>query len=270
MKNYFCQFWNKIKKVCFCLQKVCRKMSTVEFISGKVTDTAACNFLETNSTAIVCQNFHIYFKQSKWNKLPLPLGRSQENVHDGVHFWNSYRYCCSQLFKKELHFSQLEGLLQKLWNKINKKVVSAFSTFQRKCLYKEVHFRRSYWVLPPTFWKKNSTVVISKVFTKSFETKQIKKVSLPSELYQKNVYDEVYFWKSYRLLLPPTLTQINSIVAISREFSKGFETMKNVSSLWNVSNGIISGKITGGYSVRILLLSLQKQPPDLFYEKSCP
>ena len=156
-------------------------MSTVEFISGKVTDTAACNFLETNSTAIVCQNFHIYFKQSKWNKLPLPLGRSQENVHDGVHFWNSYRYCCSQLFKKELHFSQLEGLLQKLWNKINKKVVSAFSTFQRKCLYKEVHFRRSYWVLPPTFWKKNSTVVISKVFSKSFETKQIKKLSLPSE-----------------------------------------------------------------------------------------
>ena len=125
------------------------------------------------------------FKQSKWNKLPLPLGRSQENVHDVVHFWNSYRYCCSQLFKKELHFSQLEGLLQKLWNKINKKVVSAFSTFQRKCLYKEVHFRRSYWVLPPIFWKKNSTVVISKVFPKSFETKQIKKLSLPSELFQK-------------------------------------------------------------------------------------
>ena len=229
-------------------------MSTVEFISGKVTDTAACNFLETNSTAIVCQNFHIYFKQSKWNKLPLPLGRSQENVHDGVHFWNSYRYCCSQLFKKELHFSQLEGLLQKLWNKINKKVVSAFSTFQRKCLYKEVHFRRSYWVLPPTFWKKNSTVVISKVFPKSFETKQIKKLSPPSELFQKNVDDEVYFWKNYKLL-PPTLTQINSIVAISREFSKSFETIKNVSSLWNVSDGIISRKITGCCS----LFSLKKK-----------
>ena len=239
------------------------KQNKVVFVS----DTTACNFLEKNFIATVSQNFHIHFKQSKWNKLPLPSGCSQENVHDGVQFWNSY--CYSQLFKKGLHYSQLEGLLQKLWNKINKKVVSAFSTFQRKCLYKEVHFRRSYWVLPPTFWKKNSTVVISKVFSKSFETKQIKKVSLPSELYQKNVYDEVYFWKNYRLLLP-TLTQINSIVAISREFSKGFETMKNVSSLWNVSNGIISGKITGGYSVRILLLSLQKQPPDLFYEKSCP
>ena len=32
---------------------------------------------------------------------------SQENAHGGVHFWNSYRYCCSQLFKKELHYSQL-------------------------------------------------------------------------------------------------------------------------------------------------------------------
>ena len=170
------------KKSCFCLQKVFRKMSTVEFISGKVTDTAACNFLETNSTAIVCQNFHIYFKQSKWNKLPLPLGRSQENVHDGVHFWNSYRYCCSQLFKKELHFSQLEGLLQKLW-----KLCLPSVHFKKKKFMpvKEVHFRWSYWVLPPTFWKKNSTVVISKAFPKSFETKQIKKLSLPSELFQK-------------------------------------------------------------------------------------
>ena len=53
------------KRSCFCLQKVFRKMSTVEFISGKGTDAAACNFLETNSTAIVCRNLHIYFKQSK-------------------------------------------------------------------------------------------------------------------------------------------------------------------------------------------------------------
>ena len=59
-------------------------MSTVEFISEKVSYTAACNFLESNSTGIVCQNFHIYFKQSKRNKLPLPFGRSQENVHDGL------------------------------------------------------------------------------------------------------------------------------------------------------------------------------------------
>ena len=100
-------------------------MSTVEFISGKVTDTAACHFLETNSTAIVYQNFHIYFKQSKLNKLPLPLGRSQENVHDGVHFWNSYRYCRSQLFKKELRYSQLEGLLQKLWKNFTVVVLEA-------------------------------------------------------------------------------------------------------------------------------------------------
>ena len=75
-------------------------MFTVEFISGKVTDTAACNFLETNSTAIVCQNFHVYFKQSKLNKLPLPLGRSQENVHDEVHFWNSYRSAARNFLKK--------------------------------------------------------------------------------------------------------------------------------------------------------------------------
>ena len=262
------------KKSCFCLQKVFRKMSMVEFISEKVTDTAACTFLETNSTAIVCRNFHIYFKQRKWNKLPLPLGRSQENVHDVVHFWNSYRYCCSQLFKKELHFSQLEGLLQKLWNKINKKVVSAFSTFQRKCLHKEVHFRRIYWVLPPTFWKKNSTVVISKVFSKNFETKQIKKLSLPSELFQKNNYDEVYFWKNYRLL-PPTLTQINSIVAISREFSKSFETKKRLILMkcirWNHFRKKYRRLLCIFFKIeRILRLSFQKQPPDVFYEKSCP
>ena len=61
-------------------------MSTVEFISGKLTDTAACNFLEKNSPTVVSQNFPIHFKQ-KWNKLPLPSGRSQENVHDGVHFF---------------------------------------------------------------------------------------------------------------------------------------------------------------------------------------
>ena len=36
----------------------------VEFISGKVTGTAACNFIETNSTAIVCQNFHIYLNKA--------------------------------------------------------------------------------------------------------------------------------------------------------------------------------------------------------------
>ena len=162
-------------------------MSTVEFIFGKVTDTAACTFLENNSTAVISQNISIYCKQNKWTKLPLPSGRSQENVRDGVHFWNSYRHCCSQIFKKELHYSQLKGLLQMLWNKINKKVVSAFRTFQRKCLHKEVHFCRSYWVLPPTFWKKNSTVVISKVFPKSLETKQINKPSLPSERFYKNV-----------------------------------------------------------------------------------
>ena len=96
--------------------------------------------------------------------------------------------------------------------------------------------------------KKELQVVISKVFPKSFETKQIKKLSPPSELFQKSVDDEVYFWKNYKLL-PPTLTQINSIVAISREFSKSFETIKNVSSLWNVSDEIISEKITDGCSV---------------------
>ena len=96
------------KKGCSCFQKVRRKNCTVEFISGKVIDTVTCNFLETNYTAIVCENLHIYFKQKR-NKLPLPLERSQENVHDGIHFWNSYRHRCWQLFKKELHYSQLEG-----------------------------------------------------------------------------------------------------------------------------------------------------------------
>ena len=168
-------------------------------------------------------------KQSKWNKLPLPLGRSQENVHDVVHFWNSYRYCCSQLFKKELHFSQLEGLLQKLWNKINKKVVSAFSTFQRKCLYKEVHFCSSHFKgVSQKLWNKANKKAFS-----AFRT------------FPKNVYDEVYFWKNYRLLLP-TLTQINSIIAIFREFCKSFETIENISFLWIESDEIISGKITGG------------------------
>ena len=141
-----------IKKVVFVSRKFAWEMSPVEFICGKVTDTAACNFLEKNSIAIVSQNFPIHFKQSKWKKLPLLSWRSQENVHDDVQFWSSY--CYSQLFKKELHYSSLEGLLQKYWNKINKKVVSAFSSFQRKCLYKEVHFCRSYWVLPAAFCKR--------------------------------------------------------------------------------------------------------------------
>ena len=103
---------------------------------------------------------------------------------------------------------------------------------------------------------------------------QIKKLSLLSERFQRNAYDEVYFWKSYRLLLA-ILTQINSIViVISREFSKSLETkIKNVSSFRNVTDRVISGKITGRCSIfffkkeRILLLSFQKQPLDLFYEK---
>ena len=106
-------------------------MFTVEFIFGKVTDIAACNFLEKNSTAIVSQNFPmIHFKQSKWNKLTLPLGHSQENVHDGVHFGNSYCYA-TRNFLKKLHYSQFEGLLQKLWNKINKKLCLPRSSRQR-------------------------------------------------------------------------------------------------------------------------------------------
>ena len=39
----------------------------VEFISGKITDTAACSFLEKNSTAVVSQDFSNVFlnKQMK-------------------------------------------------------------------------------------------------------------------------------------------------------------------------------------------------------------
>ena len=51
--------------------------------------------------------FQFFFKQIKWNKLPLPSEHSQENVHDEVHFWNSYRYLCSQILKKKLHCSHL-------------------------------------------------------------------------------------------------------------------------------------------------------------------
>ena len=114
-------------------------MSTVEFISGKVIDTVTCNFLEKNYTAIVCENLHIYFKQ-KWNKLPLPLGRSQENVHDGIHFRNSYRHRCWQLFKNELHYSQLEGRFQKLWNKINKKLCLPSVRFKENVCAKKFIF----------------------------------------------------------------------------------------------------------------------------------
>ena len=109
-------------------------------------------------------------------------------------------------------------------------------------------FPQKFLSISSNLLKKELQVVISKVFPKSFETKQIKKLSPPSELFQKNVDEEVYFWKNYKLL-PPTLTQINSIVAISREFSKSFEKIKNVSSLWNVSDEIISEKITDGCSV---------------------
>ena len=149
MKSYFAQFRNKIKKL-FLSSESSQENVHSGFHFWK-TDIAACKF----------QNFSIYFKQNKWNKLHLPSECSQENIHDG--------------------FIDTAGLLQKLWNKINKKVVSAFRMFRRKCLYKEVHFCKSYWVLPPTFWKKNSTVVISKLFSKSFETMQIKKLSLLSE-----------------------------------------------------------------------------------------
>ena len=163
-------------------------------------------------------------------------------------------------FKSHTYMKNYFG---QFWNKI-KKVVFVFRKFSGKV----------YWVLPPTFWKKNSTVVISNVFPKSFETKQIKKLSLPSELFQKNNYDEVYFWKNYRLL-PPTLTQINSIVAISREFSKSFETKKRLILMkcirWNHFRKKYRRLLCIFFKIeRVLRLSFQKQPPDVFYEKSCP
>ena len=49
-------------------------------------------------------------------------------------------------------------------------------------------------------------------------------MSLPSELFQENVYHEVYFWKSNRLL-PLTFTKVNSIVVVVREFSESFEAI---------------------------------------------
>ena len=72
--------------------------------------------------------------------------------------------------------------------------------------------------------KKNSVVFTSKVFSKSFKTKQIKSCLYLRNFSRKNIYDEVYFWKNYRLLLA-TLTQINFIAVISREFSKSFEAI---------------------------------------------
>ena len=126
----------------------------------------------------------------------------------------------SNLLKKELHSSHFKGVFQKLWNKANKKAVSAFRTFL------------------------------------------------------KNVYDEINFWKNYRLLLP-TLTQINSIVAISRKFSKRFETIKNVSSWWNVPMESFQKSRRRLLCFvfkkeKILLLLFQKQPPYVFHEKWCP
>ena len=101
----------------------------------------------------------------------------------------------SNLCKKELCGSHLKGIFLKLWNKANKKAVSAFRTFLEK-----------WWSL--------------------------------------------FLEKFLKRLLLATLTQINSTVVISREFPKSFETIiKNVLSFRNVSDGIISGKITGGYSV---------------------
>ena len=109
----------------------------------------------------------------------------QENVHDGVHFWKSCRYCCSHFFKKEFHFSHVSGLLQIFLNKTNeigclclwnvlrkrgfisgtvpdtasrnffkKELHCSISQDRRirKCLDKGVHFWKSYWVLPPTLF----------------------------------------------------------------------------------------------------------------------
>ena len=163
MKNYFGQL--------FVFRKFAGKCPRCSSFLEKLQTLLLASFYKRILLQSSLRIFPIHFKQSKWNKLSLPSGRSQKNLHHDVHFWNSYRCCCSQLFKKEeLHYSQLEEILQKLWNKINKKVVSAVSTFQRKCQYKQIHFCRSCWVLHATFWlEKNSTVVNSKVFSTLFQ-----------------------------------------------------------------------------------------------------
>ena len=127
MKSYFAQFRNKIKKL-FLSSESSQENVHSGFHFWK-TDIAACKF----------QNFSIYFKQNKWNKLHLPSECSQENIHDGFISGT---------------VTDTAGLLQKLWNKINKKVVSAFRMLRRKCLYKEVHFCKSYWVLLQLFEKR--------------------------------------------------------------------------------------------------------------------
>ena len=77
-------------------------------------------------------------------------------------------------------------------------------------------------------------------------------MSLPSELFQENVYHEVYFWKSNRLL-PLTFTKVNSIVVVVREFSESFEAIiKSRLCLHNFTKDIISDRVISG-KIRLLL-----------------
>ena len=61
MKSFFGQFWNE-KKNFFFLQKVRRRMPTVEFISETVTDTAARNSLKKSSTIVRSKDFSKIFE----------------------------------------------------------------------------------------------------------------------------------------------------------------------------------------------------------------
>ena len=115
------------KKSCFCFQNLPRKMSTADFISGKIKEKSACTFLGKNFTAVISQdisNFQDVCLQDISKKMSV-----QRNT-----FLRNLLSTSSKLSKKELYSSHLQGVFQKLWNKANKKAVFTFGTFLGKCL----------------------------------------------------------------------------------------------------------------------------------------
>ena len=118
-------------------------MLTVEFISGKVPDTAACKFLEKNSTAIVSPNFPIHFKQSDWNKLPFLRKMSMMGFISPINFCTKKFISAEvieyflQPFEKELYSNHFKGVFQrfpKALKQSKKEAASAFRAFLEKCL----------------------------------------------------------------------------------------------------------------------------------------
>ena len=113
MWKYSCRHlsWRK-KSCCMEMLKILIKAETYQ-IERFFEVTIHWWVIGTLRTKNVSFKSHTYMKSffgQFWNEkknLFFSSESSQENAHGGVHFWNSYRYCCSQLFKKELHYSQV-------------------------------------------------------------------------------------------------------------------------------------------------------------------